>query len=81
MVPPLRRRDFFHGEFSQCKLHTTCEKSYPCNHTLAMDDLWRNFEVGKAFDTACMHIGPHRTCDRDGHNGNALTIFSRKWRD
>jgi hypothetical protein len=28
-------------------------------HTLAMDGLWRNFEVGKAFETACIliHIG------------------------
>jgi hypothetical protein len=47
-------------------------------HTLAMDGLWRNFEVEKAFETACMHIGLHRTCDRDSHNGNALTIFGRK---
>jgi hypothetical protein len=28
-------------------------------HTLAMNDLWRNFEVGKAFETTCIsvHIG------------------------
>jgi hypothetical protein len=28
-------------------------------HTLAMDGLWRNFEVGRAFETACIsvHIG------------------------
>jgi hypothetical protein len=45
-----------------------------------LDGVWRNFEVGKAFETACMHIGPHvdRTCDRDGNNGNALTVFCRK---
>jgi hypothetical protein len=46
--------------------------------TLDMDGLWRNFEAGKAFGTAYMHIGPRRTCDRDGHIGNALTIFGRK---
>jgi hypothetical protein len=81
MVPPFAPTGFFFtANFSPCKLHTTCEKSYPCIHTLAMDGLWHNFEVGKAFDTACMNIGPHRTCDRDGHS-NALTIFGRKWRD
>jgi hypothetical protein len=47
-------------------------------HTLVMDGLWRNFEVGKAFETACMHVGQNWTCDLDGHNGNGLTIFDRK---
>jgi hypothetical protein len=82
MPPPFGLTGFFFtANFSQCKLHTTFEKSYSCIRMLAMDGLWRNFEFGKAFETACMHTDPHRTCDRDGHNGNALTIFGRKWRD
>jgi hypothetical protein len=50
---------FFSANFSQCELQTTCEKSNLLIHTLAMDGLWRNFEVGKAFEIACMsvHIG------------------------
>jgi hypothetical protein len=48
-------------------------------HMLAVDGLWRNVEVGKAFVTACLSVNKlHRTCDRGGPKGNALTICSRK---
>jgi hypothetical protein len=45
-------------------------KSYPANHMLAMDGLWRKLERRLR-----LHVGPHRTCDGDGPNGNALIIF------
>ena len=41
-----------------------------------MDGLWRNFEVGKVFDTAYRSTSDVRSYD--GPNGDALIISSKE---
>jgi hypothetical protein len=60
---PFALKGFFHGKYFVI---------------LTSDNVWKVLPVQQLERRLRLHFGTHRTSDRDGPNGSALTIVGRK---
>ena len=75
MVPPLALKEIFSRQI----FRDVNVRQRPKSLTRAIiRQLWMVSGVILKLETCLiLHIGPHRTCDRDGPNGDALIISGR----